>query len=169
MSRTLLLTTFIAVLVLCSSFALKGAETKPTAADPNAAVHEAIEKAILKTFAEITKAAESVDAEKLFSYVLDTEKGCLISNGKITLTRQEALEDYKASNAGIAGVVYTFDKHYVTVISSETAIMAVEGRFKATTTDGRTFTFPMAQTIVFVLKDDGWRVLHSHTSSPAIR
>lgn len=164
MKKTIQLTAFIGILLLCAGLSLKGADKQPNDTKPDTA---AIEKAILETYAEIANAAECVDAEKLFSYVLDNDKGCLISNGKITLTRQMALDDYKANSAGIASVVYTMDKQYITVISAETAVLAQEGRFEATTTDGRTFGRPMAQTVVFVLKEDGWRVFHSHTSFPA--
>lgn len=166
MGKTIQLTAFMAALLLCASFSLQGADTKPNDTKPDAA---AIEKAIRQTYADITKAAESVDAEKLFGYVLDNDKGCLISNGKITLTREMALEDYKTRSAGVAEVVYAMDKQYVTVISAETAVLVAEGRFEATTKDGRTFGLPMVQTVVFVLKEDGWKVLHSHTSSPAVQ
>lgn len=166
MSKMIRLTALMSVLLLCTSFSLKGAATVSKDIKPDTA---AIEKAIKATYAEITKAAEAVDAEKLFSYVLDNEKGALISNGKLTLTRQQAADDFKTNSAGIAAVDYAMDRQYVTVISPETAVMVAEGRFDATTTDGRVFGTPMAQTVVFVLKDGGWKVLHSHTSMPAPR
>ena len=166
MSGIIRVTAVIAALLLCSSFSLKNAVAVPKDTKPDTA---AIEKAVKETYAEITKAAEAVDAEKLFSFVLDNEKGCLIANGKITLTRQEATEDYKNNSVNTARVDYSMDRQYVTVISPETAVMAAEGRFEATTADGRVFGAPMAQTVVFVLKEDGWKVLHSHTSSPAPR
>jgi ketosteroid isomerase-like protein len=156
----------VAVLMFCSSFSLKGAVATPNETAPDTL---AIEKAIKQIYAEMTKAAESVDADKLYSYVLDNEKGCQVSNGTITLTRQKAMEDYKNNSRNIAGVVYAMDRQYVTVISPKTAVMVVEGRYDATTSDGRTFGSPMAQTVVFVLKENGWKVLHSHTSTPVNR
>jgi ketosteroid isomerase-like protein len=126
----------------------------------------AIEKAVLDTYAEIIKAAEKVDADKVFSYVLDNDKGCLISDGKLTMTRQEALDNYKFNSRNTAGVVYTIDKKYITVLSSDMAVMAAEGRYEATGADGRTVGSPMAQTVLFVRKGNEWKVLHSHTSLP---
>ncbi len=128
---------------------------------------EAIEKAILDTYAEITKAVESADWEAVFGYVLENDKGCLINDGKLTLTRQEALDYYRNNSRNGGRIVYTMDKKYVTVLSPDTAVLATEGRYEAATADGRTFGLPMAQTVVFVLKDNRWKVLHSHTSLPA--
>jgi hypothetical protein len=131
--------------------------------------YTAIEKTIKNTYAEITKAADNVDAEKLFSYVLDNDKGALVSGGKITLTRQEALDSYKERSQNIKNVNYKIDRQYVTVISPQTALMVVEGSFEATTMEGKTFGSPFAQTVVFVLRDNQWKVLHSHTSSPVAK
>lgn len=127
----------------------------------------AIEKAILDTYAEITKAAESFDWETAFGYVLENDKGCLINDGKLILTRQEALDDYRNNSRNGGRIVYTMDKKYVTVLSPDTAVLATEGRYEVTTADGRTFASPMAQTVVFVRKENQWKVFHSHTSLPA--
>jgi len=152
-------TGLIAVLLLCSSFSSSKEAAKTD--------YTAIEKKIKDTYAEITKAAESVDADKLFSYVLENDKGSLIQGGKIVLTRKEALESYKENSRNIKKVNYKFDKEYVTVISPQTAVMVAEGSYEATTADGRTFGSTFAQTAIFVLKDNKWKVLHSHTSRPA--
>ena len=151
-------TAIITVFLLCSSLSpdKEGVKTD----------YSAIEKKIKETYAEITKAAESVDAEKLFSYVLENDKGSLIQGGKIVLTRKEALDSYKQNSQGIRKVDYKIDKQYVTVVSPQTAIVVVEGSFEATTADEQIFGSPFAQTIVFVLRDNKWKVLHSHTSRP---
>jgi hypothetical protein len=129
----------------------------------------AIEKKINEIYAEITKAAESVDAEKLFGYVSETNKGSLIQGGKIVLTRQEALDSYKKNSRGIKKVDYKIDRQYVTVISPETALLVAEGGYEATTTEGKIFGSPFAQTVIFVLRNKEWKVFHSHTSSPVGR
>jgi ketosteroid isomerase-like protein len=152
-------TGIIAVILLCASFSSTKESVKPD--------YTAIEKKIKDTYAEITKAVERIDANEIFSYVLENDKGCLIQRGKIVLTRKEALESYKEDSRDIKKVTYKFDKKYVTVISPQTAVLAAEGSFEATTADGRTFGSPFAQTVVFVLKDNKWKVLHSHTSRPA--
>lgn len=125
----------------------------------------AIEKAVLETYGRMTEAAEKVDAEKLFSYVLENDKGSMVSNGRI-MTRQQGMENYIDDIANVTAVDYLMDKQYVTVISPETAIMVVEGRYEGKTANGQTFGSPIAQTVVFVLKGNEWKVLHSHTSAP---
>lgn len=161
MISALHITAALAVMLICS-----GCASQPSAAQPDKI---AIETAIKATYAEITRAAESIDAEKIFSYVLENKQGALIQGGKIVLTRQDALDSYKQNSAGIEKVKYLFDQQCVTVISPESAVMVAQGRYEATTTDGRTFDSPFAQTVVFVLKDNQWKVLHSHTSSPDSR
>jgi hypothetical protein len=153
-------TTVIAVALLLSI----GISRQFVSAQPD---YTAIEKKIKDTYAEITKAAEKVDAEKLFSYVLDNDKGALVRGGRITLTRQEALDSYKERSQSLKSINYKIDRQYVTVISPQTALLVAEGSYEATTTEGKTFGLPFAQTVVFVLKDNQWKVLHSHTSSPA--
>lgn len=151
------------VLMLCLSVSFIGAVATPNEGGADTA---AIEKAVKETYAEITKAAENMDAETLFGFVLENEKGCQITSGSVTLTRRKAMEEYRNNIGGIAEIEYSMDRQYVTVISPETAVMVAEGRFEARTTDGRTFGSPMAQTVIFVLNEGGWKVLHSHTSVP---
>lgn len=125
-----------------------------------------IEAAILNTYDEIMVVAEKVDVDKMFDYVLENDKGCLVSDGKLVMTRQAAIDNYRNNSRNIASVDYIMDKKLVTVVSAETAIMAAEGRYELTTVNGDKFGSPMAQSIIFVLKDGQWKVLHSHTSLP---
>ena len=152
--------TAVAAVLLCSTLSQSEDGAKPD--------YKEIEKKIKDTYAEITKAAEGVDAEKLFSYILDNDKGSLIQRGRIILTRKEALDSYKKNSEGIEKIKYNIYPQYVTVISPETAILVAEGSYEATTTEGATFAGSFAQTVVFVLKDNQWKVLHSHTSSPIV-
>ncbi len=154
-------TAIIVALLLCSSLSPGEAGAKPD--------YTTIEKKIKDTYAEITRAAESVDAEKLFSYVLDNDKGALIQGGKIVLTRQEAIDSYKKNSDGIKKVAYKIDRQYITIILPDTALLVTEGSFEATTTEGNTFGSPFAQTVIFVLRNNEWKVLHSHTSRPVVR
>jgi uncharacterized protein (TIGR02246 family) len=125
-----------------------------------------IEEAVLAVSAEMTKAAEALDADRLFAYMLDTDKVSVIQNGVVMTTRQEALEQVRSDLRGIAGVQYRWKRQHVTVLSSEAALLAAEGESTATTTAGQTFTTPFAQTVVFVLKEGRWKALHAHQSAP---
>jgi len=127
---------------------------------------KAIEEAVLAVSAEMTKAGEALDADRLFGHMLDTDKVSVIQNGVVMTTRQEALEQVRSSLRGLAAVKYDWKRQYVTVLSPEVAVLAAEGQSTATTTAGQTFTTPFAQTVVFVLRDGAWKAIHAHQSAP---
>jgi uncharacterized protein (TIGR02246 family) len=128
-----------------------------------------IEEAVLRTNAEMARAAEAVDAERLFTFMLDTDKGSVIQNGVFLATREEALRRVKANLSGISKVEYRWNRQHVTVLSADVAILTAAGESIATTTEGQVFTTPFAQTVVFVMREGHWKVLHAHQSSPQIR
>lgn len=125
-----------------------------------------VEGAILAVNAEMTKAAEAVDAEQLFSFMLDTERCSVIQNGMMMATREEALRRVRGNLSDISKIRYVWKSQHVTVLSAEVALLTAEGESTATTTAGATFTTPFAQTVVFVLKEGSWKAIHAHQSSP---
>ncbi len=127
---------------------------------------KSIEEAVLAVSAEMTKAGEALDADRLFGYMLDTDKVSVIQNGVVMITRQEALEQVRSNLRALAAVKYDWKRQYVTVLSPEVAVLAAEGQSTATTAAGQTFTAPFAQTVVFVLRDGAWRAIHAHQSAP---
>ena len=136
------------------------------AATVGAAEARGIEEAVLAVNAEMTKAGEALDADRLFGYMLDTDKVSVIQNGVVMTTRQEALERVRGNLRGLAAVRYDWTRQCVTVLSPEVAVLAAEGQSTATTAAGQTFTTPFAQTLVFVLKDGAWKAIHAHQSAP---
>jgi hypothetical protein len=130
---------------------------------------QAIEKAVLESNAKMIRAAENLDAEGFFDWILDSVKGPVIQDGKLMLTRQEALEAVKRSFQGIAKAKYQLDHIYVSAISNEVALLTAEGTSTATLEDGRTFSAPFALSEVFVLREAKWKVLHAHQSVPNSR
>jgi hypothetical protein len=128
-----------------------------------------VEDAILAVSAEMTKAAEAVDVDLLFGYMLDTETGSLIQDGNVMATRREALERVRSNLQNISRIQYRWRRQYVTVLSPDAAVLTSEGESTATTTTGDTFTTPFAQTVVFVLKAGTWKAIHAHQSSPQRR
>lgn len=127
---------------------------------------KSVEDAVLAVSAEMTKAGEAADADRLFGYMLETDKGSVIQNGVLMATRQEALERVRTNLGGISRIQYHWKRQYVTVLSPEVAVLAAEGESTATTTAGETFTAPFAQTVVFVLRGGTWKAIHAHQSSP---
>ena len=127
---------------------------------------KSVEDAVLAVSAEMTKAGEAADVDRLFGYMLETDKGSVIQNGVLMATRQEALERVRTNLGGISRIQYRWKRQYVTVLSPEVAVLAAEGESTATTTAGETFTAPFAQTVVFVLRGGTWKAIHAHQSSP---
>lgn len=130
---------------------------------------KSIEDAVLAVSAEMTRAGEAVDADRLFSYMLETDKGSVIQNGVLLATRQEALERVRSNLRGIDKIQYHWKRQSVTVLSAEVALLIAEGDSVVTTSAGDTFTAPFAQTVVFVLRAGSWKAIHAHQSSPRVR
>ncbi len=131
---------------------------------------KAIEDAVLAVSAEMTKAGEAADADGLFSYILENDKGSIIQNGVFFGTRQEALERVRTNlRPGSRRIQYQWKRQYVTVLAPGVALLTAEGTVSATAGSGDTITTPLAQTIVFVLRDGKWRALHAHQSMPVAR
>jgi uncharacterized protein (TIGR02246 family) len=150
----------LAVLVVAGPAAGQSAQVKDT---------REIERAVLAAHAEMTRAGEAVDADRLFSFMLPTEKGSLIQNGVFFATREEALAAVKGSLQGLSRIEYTWKREHVSVLSPDVALLTAEGQSSATTTDGRQIGAPFAQTIVFVRRDGAWKAIHAHQSSPRVR
>jgi uncharacterized protein (TIGR02246 family) len=119
--------------------------------------------------AEMERAAAAVDADRLFTFMLDTDKGSVIQNGVFLATREEALHRVKTNLQGISKIEYRWQRQHVTVLSADVALLTAEGESIATTTEGQVFTTPLAQTVVFVMREGHWKVLHAHQSSPQVR
>ena len=139
------------------------AESKPAAPDPAVA---AIEKAVIETSAKMTQAANTLNADAFFEYILDSGKCAIIQNGDLFNTRQEALEAVKRGFVGLAKLERQIDNPQVLVLSPELALLTGEGTTHATLPDGRVLTSPFAVSLIFQLKDGQWKVLHGHYSTP---
>jgi uncharacterized protein (TIGR02246 family) len=127
---------------------------------------QAIEKAILKTYEQMNQAEINLDADKFFSYILDFDKGLIIQDGRLFKTRQEAYETVKQGFEGISQLKRTYEQTYVTVISPETALLTARGTSTVTLSDGQVLSGPFAVSLVYVLRDGQWKVLHGHYSVP---
>ncbi|OHB78436.1 MAG: hypothetical protein A2Z25_12645 [Planctomycetes bacterium RBG_16_55_9] len=127
---------------------------------------QAIEKAVLKTYEQMNRAEINLDADKFFSYILDFDKGLIIQDGRLFKTRQEAYEIVKEGFEGVSHLKRVYEQTYVTVISPETALLTARGTSTVTLSDGRELSGPFAASLVYVLRDGQWKVLHGHYSIP---
>src|SRR5690242_10393415 len=86
-----------------------------------------VQKAVLARLAEIQSAAQALDPDKVFSFVMENDGGALAQNGRLFLTRKEALESTKQGFQGLQKVSYRFDQQHVSVLSPSVALAVGEG------------------------------------------
>ena len=127
------------------------------------------EDAVLARLAEIQAAAQALDADKVFSFVVDNDRGALIQNGQFYLTRKEALESTRRGFQVLQKIEYKFNQQHVTFPSPSVALATGEGVSSATTVDGRTFTTAFTQSVLLTLTNNEWKVFHAHRSFPPAR
>lgn len=157
------------VLVLVAAAAVAQAPPRPPGAASTGigqtGASKTIEQAVLAVSADMERAAAAGDVDRLFSFMVDTDKGSIVQNGEFLTTRHEALQRVKANLQRISRVEYRWRQQHVTVLLADVALLTAEGESTATTTDGQVFTVPFAQTVVFVLREGRWKGLHAHQSS----
>ena len=125
-----------------------------------------VARSVLETNAKMTQAANNMDFDGFFSYMVDSDQCVILQNGKVFKSRAEALESIKKGYMDVTKVDRRFDHPQVTVISPDVALLASEGHVAATLTDGRTVETRFAVSLVFVKRDGQWKVLQGHYSMP---
>ena len=129
----------------------------------------AIEKAVLETSAQMTRAAENLDVDRLFSFMLPNDRGSIVQYGNVLQTREQALAQTREGFRGVRSIEYRWKRQQVTVISPTVALLVSEGEAHMTTEQGASFSRSFAKSLVFVLTDGQWKVLHAHQSAPLSR
>jgi ketosteroid isomerase-like protein len=121
---------------------------------------------VLEANAQVTQASNSLDVDRFFAYILDSDKGPVIQDGRLFKTRAEALEAVRAGFQGVTKAERRYDQTFVTVLSPQAALLTAAGSSTATLSGGQTLTSPFALSLVFVLRDGQWKILHGHYSIP---
>ena len=156
-------------LALCAAlFAAAGAAyTQPQESGLTAAGRAAIEEAVLEVNAQMTRAAEERDIDRLFSFMLANDRGSIIQSGNLFPTRDEALATVKRNFQGVAAIKYRWKRQLVTVISPTTVLLVCDGESEVRTAQDppATFVRAFAQSVLFVLSDGKWKALHAHQSA----
>jgi ketosteroid isomerase-like protein len=154
---------FVSAILIIAAIAVSQEQSTKNSTPPD------VQKTILARLAEIQGAAQALDPDKVFSFVMENDKGALAQNGKLILTRKEALESTKQGFQGLQKVSYRFEEQHVTLLSPTVALAVGEGESSATLDDGRTLSTHFAQSVVFVLASGEWKVFHAHRSFSAAR
>jgi ketosteroid isomerase-like protein len=138
-------------------------------AAPDASETKAVEEAVLEVHQQMNSAVEALDVDGFFGFILDAARGPVIQDGRLFADRDEAREAVRRGFQGVARVERVYETTDVTVISEKAALLTGKGTSTITLEDGRVLDGPFAVSLVFVLTDDGWRVLHGHYSIPSPR
>jgi hypothetical protein len=154
------------VLIMCAAFCA-AALSPPKENGLTDSARATIEKAVLEVNAQMTRAAEDRDIDRLFSFMLPNERGSIIQSGNLFPTREAAHATVKRNFQGVAEIKYRWKRQLVTVISPTTALLVCDGESEIRTTQDppATFVTAFAQTVLFVLTDGKWKALHAHQSS----
>jgi uncharacterized protein (TIGR02246 family) len=126
----------------------------------------AAEQQVSQAYDRMIAAAESLKLDDLFAELMETNKGALIANGRLFLTRDAVIERTRANFRGITALKYTVRERHVTMLSPTAALLVATGTNEAQISDGRKISAEFAHTVVLVLEHGRWRVLHSHQSAP---
>jgi uncharacterized protein (TIGR02246 family) len=127
----------------------------------------ATEKAVLEAMSKIEQAAEGLQASRFSEMVVP--EGSVIQNGKLFPSREEAQRSIELAYQNVEKQDITFRELHVTVVAPTVALVTAESDSSATLADGRTVSATVAWTVLFVLRDGQWKVLHAHTSVPPRR
>jgi uncharacterized protein (TIGR02246 family) len=149
-----------------ASLVLLGVATAAQGQSREDGVPKDFEQAVKARLAEIQDAAETLDAEKVFSFVLENNKGALVEDGKLHQTREAALQSTKRGFRHLSKISYQFEQQHITLLSPTVALVTGEGVSSATTVNGKTISSRFAQSVVLALTDGEWKVLHAHRSFP---
>lgn len=129
----------------------------------------ATEQQITQAHDRMIAAAESLKVDELLAEVVENDRGALITNGRLFLNRDAVVEQTRRNFRGLTALKYHVRDRHVTPLSPTTALLVATGTSEARTSDGQSFSTEFAHTIVLVLEEGRWRVLHSHQSTPRPR
>ena len=154
----------VAGVVLLSNAIATAQDPPKKSLDPSDA-----ERTVQARITEIQNAAQTLDPNKVFSFVLKNDNGALVEDGKLFLTREDAFQSTKQGFEGLGKISYRFEQQHITLLSPTVALAVGEGVSSATTNDGRKISTRFAQSVVFKLTDGEWKVYHAHRSFPATK
>lgn len=153
----------VSLLTLAFSLPAVAANPDGTFDDP------VIVRDVLAANEAMVAAANRLDLDSFFAAMLEADHAMIVQNGTIFETRAEARAAVERALYGVTGVERRFENPQVTVISPEVALLVSEGSVTATYQDGRQMSGRFAVSLVFVLRDGGWKLLHGHYSTPMAR
>jgi hypothetical protein len=148
------------------SLGLNATFTLPLFGSGGSEADRAPEKEVIACLRAIEVAAEKLDVDAVFARVMDNNRGALVQNGRILLTREKALETTREGFVGVRKVKYAIGQEHVTMLTKDLALVVSDGQSHFELDDGRLFDTPFAQSVVLKRVAGAWKVLHAHRSFP---
>ncbi|HVZ63303.1 MAG TPA: nuclear transport factor 2 family protein [Lacunisphaera sp.] len=144
--------------LLLTLFALPACGAPASADDPVAAVLAANDRMIA--------AANRLDTDAFFADIVSSDETRIVQDGRLFATRAEAMAAVRAGSQAIASLDRRLIDPHVTLLAPGVALLTATGTTAVTLVDGRRFDNRFAVTLVFVLRDDQWKLFHGHYSLP---
>ncbi len=129
---------------------------------------QAIKEAVLATNAAMIAAANRLDTDAFFAFIVESDRGPVVQNGVIFRTTGEARDAVKRGLRGVVKVDRRIDNPQITVLGPDAALLVANGSMTATAEDGRTMASTFAVSLVFVRRGGEWKLQHGHYSMPTM-
>lgn len=149
------------------SFVLIATFTLPVFGSGGGEANRAPENEVVECLRAIEVAAEKLDVDAVYDHVMDNDRGALVQNGRVLLTREKALESTREGYVGVRKVKYVMGQEHVTMLAKDLALVVSDGQSQIELDDGRAFATSFAQSVLLKRVDGIWKVLHAHRSFPA--
>lgn len=127
---------------------------------------DAVVRQVLAAHEALSSASERLDTDAFFAGILASDETRIIQDGRLFGTRAEAMEAVRSGSKGVARIDRRFNDPHVAVLAPDAALLTADGTAQFTLDDGRTFSGRFAVSLVFVLRDGCWKLLHGHYSIP---
>ncbi len=125
-----------------------------------------IENELETVFKEALETGEDLDVDKLIVSVDDKYKTGHLVNGVYYSTFDSLMTDFKSGIQNLERQEYNILKKKITVLTKNLAIVSAAGKATIYLSNGQSFIAGFAWTFIYENTDNGWKVIHSHRSSP---
>jgi len=125
-----------------------------------------VENELENVFEEALKNGENLDVDKITLSVDDKYKASHIINGAYYSSFDSLITVFTSGIQNIDRQEFNIQKKKITVLAKNIAIISAAGKAKVCLNSGESFNAGFAWTFVYENTDSGWKVIHSHRSSP---
>jgi hypothetical protein len=125
-----------------------------------------IENELEKVFEEALRDGEKLDVDRIASGVDDRRKAAHIVNGAYYSTFDSLMMVFTSGIRNTDRQEYSINKKKITALTKDLAIVSAAGKATVYLKTGQSFIAGFAWTFVYENTGSGWKVIHSHRSSP---